>query len=126
MENIDLFDRYFRKDMSDEEIASFEERLSNDPAFLSEYDEYVLLIIGLRFSRQEELYQQMDSLEDGLKRKNKVRILSLIGSAAAVLIGALFLFKPFPNNINQDVYDQYYDYYSPHVLQIETLKNYLL
>ena len=92
MGNVDLFDSYFRNDMSDEEIDSFEKRLSNDSVFLSEYNEYVLLINGLRFTRQEELYQQMDALEEGLERTKKVRILSLIGSAAAVLIGALFLF----------------------------------
>ena len=93
MENIDLFDRYYQKKLPEEEVIQFEDRLSSDPQFSEEYSDYVLMITGLRFSNQSDLFDQMTALELGLKRRNKIRVLSIISTAAAIFMGVFFMFE---------------------------------
>ena len=95
MENIDLFDKYIRDEMSEIEKQDFDNRLIADSDFAEEFRSYQLLVTGLKFSNQEDIFKQMDDLEEGLRRKNKVRMISLIGSVAAIFIGVIFFLNPF-------------------------------
>lgn len=113
MENIDLFDRYYQKKLPEEEVIQFEERLSSDPQFSEEYSDYVLMITGLRFSNQSDLFDQMTALELGLKRRNKIRVLSIISTAAAIFMGVFFMFNLQSNDTNLAVYDDFYTPYKP-------------
>lgn len=111
MENIDLFDKYIRDEMSEIEKQDFDNRLITDSDFAEEFRSYQLLVTGLKFSNQEAIFKQMDDLEEGLKRKNKVRVISLIGSVAAIFIGVIFFLNPSISNPNEDVFSEYYTSY---------------
>ena len=55
----DLFDRYFRGELSEEELDAFLARLESEPAFKEEYTTYQLLVEGIREHEREELRAYM-------------------------------------------------------------------
>lgn len=47
MERIDIFDKYFNGNLSEEEIAKFKDRLDSDEEFASDFNMYSIIVAGI-------------------------------------------------------------------------------
>lgn len=53
--NIELFDKFLRKELSEEERLNFENNLKENAEFKNEFEEFVLLVDGIRMKGLEDL-----------------------------------------------------------------------
>lgn len=72
MENIDIFDRYIKDEMTEIEVSGFELRLKSDPEFAKEFYLYLYTLRGILKEEQQnnlEFYHAMRNISpEGLRR----------------------------------------------------------
>ncbi|MBI1221326.1 MAG: hypothetical protein GC180_01880 [Bacteroidetes bacterium] len=97
----DLFDRYFRGELSQEELDDFLERLKSDEEFKKELEMYQLLVEGIREHERQEL-------KAFLVDKARVRFMGNPWSkawtyaSAAIIAGFGILYLVMDNSIQQE------------------------
>ncbi len=98
-EDIKLITRFFDLDLSEEELAAFEMRMSQDPAFLNKVDIYkkATSIVADEFKDKKEQsrigkWENLLDKQEQTKRSNKISW-KWIGSIAAGLAIVFFIWK---------------------------------
>jgi tetratricopeptide (TPR) repeat protein len=100
MDLIELMERYYDGHLSEEEKASFEQRLYHDELFSEEYELFIKVRQGLESAGEEELRAKLNAADAELpapfiehKSNTKITKFFLIAASFAVLIiSAYFLF----------------------------------
>lgn len=75
MERIDLFDRYIKGELSEEETRKFKERLESDEDFASDFRIYSLSVIGIC----KEAEQDNADFGNAMKHLTKEQLFDIIG-----------------------------------------------
>lgn len=75
MERIDLFDRYFNGELSDEEKKRFKERLESDEEFASDFKIYSMTVAGIC----KEAEQDNTDFGAAMKQLSKEQLFEIIG-----------------------------------------------
>lgn len=93
MENIELFDKYIKNELSQREKTEFDAKLKSDKAFAQDFKVYVTTVIGICKEAEQ------DNLEFGMamKRLTKEQLREIIGQRKEVPIvkPKIFKFKPW-------------------------------
>ncbi len=99
MENFELIDRFFEKDLSPQELEEFERRLNEEDTFQEDLRFYEAMNNGVHSLERHRLKKKLDQLYDehashGPHVKNGYPWVWISGIAASVLIaGYFFLFR---------------------------------
>jgi tetratricopeptide (TPR) repeat protein len=120
-EEIELIERYLKKELSEFENTAFQQRLLSDRDFKVHYDEVRTSISGIQYSARKAVLEELkkfDSTLPGISgRKGSGRTISPIvyfGIAASILILVVstVLIYRFSNEVNpEQLYQSYYTIY---------------
>jgi len=67
--HIDLFDKYYKKELNELAQNQFTQRLQEDKAFAEEYKLYQSMIIALKARRREKLRSKLNNIEAQLEEE---------------------------------------------------------
>jgi hypothetical protein len=105
-ETENLFDRYYRNELSLTEKAEFEEKLITNSTFREEYNQYLELINGLEQSIKSEVGNYLNKKIEYEKRKQSALRLLLISLGIAVFsFGVIKLIVDLSDNKPNEVAD---------------------
>lgn len=86
-QNIELFDKYLRSELSQEEKAGFEKRLKDDPDFQNEFNLYLDIVTGIKAAAEDHLrdkFKEIDRKEESLLSGK--RLSTYLSLAAAIVL----------------------------------------
>lgn len=83
MEKIELFDKYISGEMSEDEIADFKRKLSDDKDFSSDFQIYKIIVKGIC---KEENDKEAD-LDNAFKSLSKVDLRKIVGPKLTIVKG---------------------------------------
>ena len=108
-QNIDLFDSYQRRKLTEPERKTFDQRLTTDTEFSQAFDEYIgeLNVIKAIGAGEEMRAIMANHKEENASGTFRLKYLIPIGIAAGLILAFLF----FPNNTNnhKDLFETYYE-----------------
>lgn len=106
MENIDLFDRYIKNQLSDQELKDFESRLKSDPGFASDFKIFSLSVVGII----REAEQENKDFEIAMKNISKEDLRNIIGYKTHIPLEDISVSEPIALhsdiNLNSTVVNQ--------------------
>ena len=134
-----LMDKYATGTLSQAEIKEIEELINSDPSFQKEFDMRKDISDGVNIAGNRDLRKMLNKLHDDIvvkkpSSKGKGRVIKLLMSAAAMLLGGLVFFQlgflNFLSSSNTEKSIQYASYYKPDISNSRstdgTRENYLL
>lgn len=89
-----IFDRYLKGELTEQELAAFEQQLLTDTDFRESFDMYNVLVEGIRDSRKEELRQYLrehKATRKPLPAKNLLMNWYWAAAATIVLVAGVYL-----------------------------------
>ncbi|MEM9390293.1 MAG: hypothetical protein AAGA02_07465 [Bacteroidota bacterium] len=107
---LELFDRYFRNEMSDSEVQSFEQQITKDADFKKAFEDYALLISGIELSAAGDIKSRLREQERKYSKQKKSYAPYLKIAASIIFVAAvsflIYNYRAQPNY--QDLFEKHY------------------
>lgn len=104
-----LLNNYFEGNLSEEEKQQFDELLSNDSEFKTEFEFQKKAKVAVVLSERQKLKNQLKEIENSRKLKNKNKTWLSIAASIVVVLSLGFIFFWNSSTTNDDLYADFYE-----------------
>lgn len=112
---IELIEKYIDNSLSDSEVSLFHQKVQQSVEFSEQLELAQKAIKDIRKDYQpltkKELFEIFEHSKKGIKKKTKIRKLSLIAAAISLILCSLFVLNDDSENIHQTLFMEYYQEY---------------